>query len=174
MTFSSNIIIRGASEHNLKNINLDIPRQAITIITGVSGSGKSSLVFDTILAEAQRRFFYTLSHYTRQFLDVSTRPHVHVLKGLSPAISLAQMETPPSVRASVGTLTDLSELLGVMFARFGDRHCPRHGLPTKALKDDDILRLIESKFSTSAHFSTSLLFYTPLKISFRTFLSGMY
>ncbi|MBI2603658.1 MAG: excinuclease ABC subunit UvrA, partial [Deltaproteobacteria bacterium] len=147
MTVSSNIIIRGASEHNLKNVNLEIPRQAITVITGVSGSGKSSLVFDTILAEAQRRFFYTLSHYTRQFLDLSTRPHVHVLKGLSPAISLAQVETPPSVRATVGTLTDLSELLGVMFARFGDRHCPRHGLPTEALTDDEILRFIESKFS---------------------------
>jgi excinuclease ABC subunit A len=126
------IEVRGASEHNLKSVDLTIERGAITVITGVSGSGKSSLAFDTILAEAQRRFFYTLSHYSRQFLDLSSRPAVKQLSGLSPAIALAQNETQPSRRATVGSLTDVSELLGVMFARFGAQRCPEHGLPTEA------------------------------------------
>ena len=142
-----NIVIKGASEHNLKNIDLVIPRQKITVVTGVSGSGKSSLVFDTILAEAQRRFFHTLSYYTRQFLDMSTRPKFHVLKGLSPAIALAQMETQASPRATVGTFSDIAELLGVLFARFGKQHCPRHGHPTEALTENEILRLVEEKFA---------------------------
>ncbi len=140
------IVIKGASEHNLKSIDLEIPRRKITVVTGVSGSGKSSLVFDTILAEAQRRFFHTLSYYTRQFLDMTTRPQFHVLKGLSPAIALAQMETQVSTRATVGTFSDIAELLGVIFARFGKRSCPRHGLATEAMSEDEILRLIEKKY----------------------------
>jgi len=144
---TQDIIIKGASEHNLKNVDLVIPRHKITVVTGVSGSGKSSLVFDTILAEAQRRFFHTLSYYSRQFLEMSTRPKFHLMKGLSPAIALAQMETQASTRATVGTLSDLAELLGVMFARFGKKTCPRHGLPTEALSENDILQLIETKFS---------------------------
>ncbi len=144
---TQDIVIKGASEHNLKNIDLSIPRHKITVVTGVSGSGKSSLVFDTILAEAQRRFFHTLSYYSRQFLDMSVRPKFHSMKGLSPAIALAQMETQVSTRATVGTFSDLAELLGVIFARFGKRSCPRHGFPTEALSEDDILRLIEEKFS---------------------------
>src|SRR5258708_1728923 len=95
------IEILGACEHNLKQVDVNIERQAITVITGVSGSGKSSLAFDTVLAEAQRRFFYTLSHYSRQFLDLGSRPAVRWISGLSPAIALAQNETLPSRRASV-------------------------------------------------------------------------
>lgn len=128
----THIEVRGASEHNLKGIDVAIERGAITVITGVSGSGKSSLAFDTILAEAHRRFFYTLSHYSRQFLDLSARPAVRHLSGLSPAIALAQNETQPSRRATVGSLTDVSELMGVMFARFGQQICPKHDLPTQA------------------------------------------
>lgn len=128
----SEIEVRGATEHNLKGLDVAIERGAITVITGVSGSGKSSLAFDTILAEAHRRFFYTLSHYSRQFLDLSARPAVRHLSGLSPAIALAQNETQPSRRATVGSLTDVSELLGVMFARFGQQLCPKHDLPTQA------------------------------------------
>jgi excinuclease ABC subunit A len=133
------IEIRGAREHNLKNVDLRIARGAITVITGVSGSGKSSLAFDTIVAEAQRRFFYTLSHYTRQFLDLGSRPAVGAISGLSPAIALAQNETQPSIRATVGTLTDISELLGVLFARFGERLCPTHQLPTSQVSIATIL-----------------------------------
>src|SRR5690606_22126251 len=88
--------------------------------------------------EAQRRFFYTLSHYSRQFLDLQSRPDVRQISGLSPAISLAQNETFPSRRATVGTLTDLSELLGVLFARFGEQRCPKHDLPTAALSPEQI------------------------------------
>ncbi len=144
---TQDIIIKGACEHNLKNIDVVIPRHKITVVTGVSGSGKSSLVFDTILAEAQRRFFRTLSYYTRQFLDLSTRPHFQVLKGLSPAIALAQHETQASSRANVGTFSDLAELLGVMFARFAKKHCPKHKLATEAFTEEEILSLVQEKFS---------------------------
>ena len=126
------IIIEGATEHNLKNVDVKITRGKITVVTGVSGSGKSSLVFDTILAEAQRRFFYTLSHYSRQFLDIGSRPAVRKISGLSPSIALAQNETLPSKRATVGTLTDLSELVAVCYARFGEQRCPDHNALTSA------------------------------------------
>jgi excinuclease ABC subunit A len=136
------IEVVGASEHNLKGLNLKVRRHALTVVTGVSGSGKSSLAFDTILAESQRRFFYTLSHYSRQFLDLGTRPQVRSIKGLSPSIALAQNETAPSRRATLGSLTDLSELLAVMYARCGIKHCPTHGLKTHAMTRDEILSKI--------------------------------
>jgi len=133
---AATIEVRGANEHNLKNLDISIDRGTMTVVTGVSGSGKSSLAFDTILAESQRRFFYTLSHYSRQFLDLSSRPAVRSISGLSPAISIAQNETPPSRRATVGTITDLSELLAVIFARFGTQLCPEHNLATAAMTAD--------------------------------------
>ncbi len=138
------ITVSGAREHNLKNVDLTIERGKITVITGVSGSGKSSLAFDTILAESRRRFFYTLSHYSRQFLDLSSRPSVRAISGLSPSIYLAQNETPPSRRASIATLTDMGEMLGVFFSRFGQQFCPKHGEPTLAFTSsmmvDQLLR----------------------------------
>lgn len=136
------IIIRGASEHNLKNIDLKIPRNKITVVTGVSGSGKSSLVFDTILSEAQRRFFYTLSNYSRQYLETSSKPELLSISGLSPAIAVSQNETAPSKLATVGTLSDISELLGVMFARFSVKYCPKHDLKTESLSVEMIAQNI--------------------------------
>lgn len=143
---SENIEVVGASEHNLKNISVNIARNKITVITGVSGSGKSSLAFDTVLAEAQRRFFYTLSNYSRQFLDLGSRPKVRHISGLSPAISLEQNETQPSRRSTVATITDTGELLGVIFARFGSKKCPDHGLETTSISLDDIVENIISEF----------------------------
>jgi excinuclease ABC subunit A len=128
-------------------VDLTIERGKITVVTGVSGSGKSSLAFDTILAEAQRRFLHTLSHYSRQFLDLQARPSVRSVTGLSPAVSLAQNETMPSRRATVGTLTDLSELFGVLFARFGEQFCPKHNEPTSSLAPADIAGHITAAFS---------------------------
>ena len=141
------IKVRGACEHNLKSLNIDIDRHQITVITGVSGSGKSSLAFDTILREAQRRFFYTLSHYSRQFLDLGSKPRVKHISGLSPAVGLSQNETQPSRRATVGTLTDVSELLGVLFALYGERLCPSHGLVTAMRSISEIGDWISGEFS---------------------------
>lgn len=136
------IIVRGAREHNLKNIDLKIPRNKITVVTGVSGSGKSSLVFDTILSEAQRRFFYTLSNYSRQYLEMSAKPDILSVSGLSPAIAVSQNETAPSKLATVGTLSDISELLGVMFARFSTKYCPKHNLKTESMTTQMIAKNI--------------------------------
>lgn len=132
------IVVKGAREHNLKNVDCVIERGKITVVTGVSGSGKSSLAFDTILAESQRRFFHTLSQYSRQFLDIASRPVVKSIAGLSPAIALAQRETMPSRKASVGTLTDISELLGVAYANFATKLCPRHLEPTSSRSAQEI------------------------------------
>ena len=142
----SHISVKGANEHNLKNIDVDIERGKITVVTGVSGSGKSSLAFDTVLAESQRRFFYTLSNYSRQFLDLGSRPSVKFIDGLSPAICLAQNETQPSKRATVGTLTDTTELLGVLWSRFGDQYCPEHDRPTSTVNVNDIADKILKEF----------------------------
>lgn len=140
------IEIKGAHEHNLKNLDLTIPRRQITVVTGVSGSGKSSLAFDTILAEANRRFFYTLSHYSRQFLDLGSRPALRAASGLSPAIALAQNETQPSVRATVASLSDIGEMLGVLFARFAEKRCPHHDLPTEARSLDEVAHHVRSQY----------------------------
>ena len=142
------IKVVGAREHNLKNVSVDIPRGKITVVTGVSGSGKSSLAFDTVLAECQRRFFYTLSHYSRHFLDMGQRPKVNKIEGLSPAIALAQNETQASVRATVASLTDIGELLGVLLAKHSTKYCPHHDLPTEVKKPDVLLEEILDKHKT--------------------------
>jgi len=132
------IDVQNAAENNLQGIDIQIPRGKVTVVTGVSGSGKSSLAFDTIYAEAQRRFVNTLSHYSRQFLDLSQKPKVGRVSGLSPAISIAQNETAPSRLASVASQTDLGELYGVLFSRHGERFCPEHDLPSQDRSVGDI------------------------------------
>jgi excinuclease ABC subunit A len=121
------ISVRGARQHNLKNISVDIPRNALTVITGLSGSGKSSLAFDTIYAEGQRRYVETLSAYARQFLDQMERPDVDAIDGLSPSISIEQKTTSRSPRSTVGTITEIYDYLRLLFASIGIPHCPQCG-----------------------------------------------
>ena len=121
------ISVRGARQHNLKNINVEIPRNTLTVITGLSGSGKSSLAFDTIYAEGQRRYVETLSAYARQFLDQMERPDVDAIDGLSPSISIEQKTTSRSPRSTVGTITEIYDYLRLLFASIGVPHCPNCG-----------------------------------------------
>ncbi|MBS1179916.1 MAG: uvrA, partial [Proteobacteria bacterium] len=126
------IRIRGARTHNLKNIDLDIPRQALVVITGLSGSGKSSLAFDTLYAEGQRRYVESLSAYARQFLQLMDKPDVDVIEGLSPAISIEQKATSHNPRSTVGTITEIHDYLRLLYARAGTPFCPDHGLTLQA------------------------------------------
>ncbi|HEN20686.1 MAG TPA: excinuclease ABC subunit UvrA, partial [Desulfobacteraceae bacterium] len=122
------IKIRGARQHNLKNVSLDIPRNQLVIITGLSGSGKSSLAFDTIYAEGQRRYVESLSAYARQFLEQMDKPDVDSIEGLSPAISIEQRTSSKNPRSTVGTVTEIYDYLRVLFARIGQPHCPGCGM----------------------------------------------
>lgn len=126
------IKIRGARTHNLKNINLDLPRNKLIVITGLSGSGKSSLAFDTLYAEGQRRYVESLSAYARQFLQLMEKPDVDLIEGLSPAISIEQKATSHNPRSTVGTVTEIHDYLRLLYARAGTPHCPDHGQPLEA------------------------------------------
>src|SRR5690242_6682490 len=123
------LTIRGAREHNLRDINLDLPRDAMIVFTGLSGSGKSSLAFDTIFAEGQRRYVESLSSYARQFLGQMDKPDVDFIEGLSPAVSIDQKSTSRNPRSTVGTITEVYDYLRLLFARVGDPHCPKCGRP---------------------------------------------
>src|SRR5690606_9800722 len=126
------IRIRGARTHNLKNIDLELPRDKLIVITGLSGSGKSSLAFDTIYAEGQRRYVESLSSYARQFLSVMEKPDVDHIEGLSPAISIEQKSTSHNPRSTVGTITEIYDYLRLLYARVGIPRCPDHGYPLEA------------------------------------------
>ena len=124
-----NILIKGAREHNLKNIDIEIPRNQLVVITGLSGSGKSSLAFDTIYAEGQRRYMESLSSYARLFLGQMEKPDVDYIEGLSPAISIDQKTTSKNPRSTVGTVTEIHDYLRLLYARVGHPHCPQCGKP---------------------------------------------
>ena len=126
------ILVRGARTHNLKNIDLDIPRDKLVVITGLSGSGKSSLAFDTLYAEGQRRYVESLSTYARQFLSMMEKPDIDHIEGLSPAISIEQKSTSHNPRSTVGTITEIYDYLRLLFARVGDPRCPTHGITLQA------------------------------------------
>ncbi|SHE39577.1 excinuclease ABC subunit A [Loktanella atrilutea] len=134
-----NIEVRGAREHNLKNIDVDIPRDQLVVITGLSGSGKSSLAFDTIYAEGQRRYVESLSAYARQFLDMMEKPDVDHISGLSPAISIEQKTTSKNPRSTVGTITEIYDYLRLLFARAGTPYSPATGLPIEAQQVQDMV-----------------------------------
>ena len=126
------ISIRGAREHNLKNVDLDLPRDSLVVMTGLSGSGKSSLAFDTIYAEGQRRYVESLSAYARQFLEMMQKPDVDQIDGLSPAISIEQKTTSKNPRSTVGTVTEIYDYLRLLFARIGVPYSPATGLPIES------------------------------------------
>lgn len=132
MSLISYISIQGARTHNLKNISLDIPRDKLVVVTGLSGSGKSSLAFDTLYAEGQRRYVESLSAYARQFLSLMEKPDVDHIDGLSPAISIEQKSTSHNPRSTVGTITEIYDYLRLMFARVGEPHCPEHNIKLEA------------------------------------------
>jgi excinuclease ABC subunit A len=138
------LVVRGARQHNLKNISLEIPRNSLTVITGLSGSGKSSLAFDTIYAEGQRRYVESLSAYARQFLDQMERPDVDVIEGLSPAIAIEQKTTTRSPRSTVGTITEIYDYLRVVYATVGVPHCPNCAKPIKRQSSEAIVQAILS------------------------------
>src|SRR5574342_704061 len=138
------IIVKGARAHNLKNIDITIPRDKLVVLTGLSGSGKSSLAFDTIFAEGQRRYVESLSAYARQFLGRMEKPDVDQIDGLSPAISIDQRGVSRNPRSTVGTVTEIYDYMRLLFARIGIPHCPVCGEKVVAQSPQQIVEAIES------------------------------
>jgi excinuclease ABC subunit A len=136
------IIIRGAKEHNLKNINLTLPRNKLIVVTGLSGSGKSSLAFDTIYAEGQRRYVESLSSYARQFLEQLQKPNVESIDGLSPAIAIEQRTAGGNPRSTVATQTEIYDYLRLLFARIGRVHCHKCGQPIQRQSAQEIVQWV--------------------------------
>ena len=151
------IVIRGAREHNLKNIHLEIPRDKLVVITGLSGSGKSSLAFDTIYAEGQRRYVESLSAYARQFLEQMEKPDVDTIEGLSPAISIEQKTTSRNPRSTVGTITEIHDYLRLLFARVGRPHCPQCG---KEIQTQTVQQIVDQVMALPA--GTRLQILAPI------------
>ncbi|MDD4324427.1 MAG: excinuclease ABC subunit UvrA, partial [Eubacteriales bacterium] len=139
---NSDLIIRGAREHNLQNVSLTIPRNKLIVFTGISGSGKSSLAFDTIYAEGQRRYVESLSSYARQFLGQSKKPDVDSIEGLSPAIAIDQKTTSKNPRSTVGTVTEIYDYLRLLYARAGTPHCPQCGRVIERQSIDQITDIV--------------------------------
>ena len=136
--------VKGAKEHNLKNVDISIPRDKLVVFTGLSGSGKSSLAFDTIYAEGQRRYVESLSSYARQFLGQMEKPNVESIEGLSPAISIDQKTTSKNPRSTVGTVTEIYDYLRLLYARIGIPHCPECGREISKQTVDDITKRVLS------------------------------
>jgi excinuclease ABC subunit A len=154
------IKIRGARTHNLKNISLDLPRHSLVVITGLSGSGKSSLAFDTLYAEGQRRYVESLSTYARQFLQLMEKPDVDLIEGLSPAISIEQKATSHNPRSTVGTVTEIHDYLRLLFARAGTPYCPEHKLPLEA---QTVSQMVDTVLAYPAE--TKLMLLAPVVIN---------
>ena len=143
------IIVKGARENNLKNIDIELPKNKLIVMTGLSGSGKSSLAFDTIYAEGQRRYVESLSAYARQFLGNSEKPDVDSIEGLSPAISIDQKTTSNNPRSTVGTVTEIYDYLRLLFARIGVPYCPNHNIPITSQSIEEMTnKVLEYKEGT--------------------------
>ncbi|MEN9454782.1 MAG: excinuclease subunit UvrA, partial [Pseudomonadota bacterium] len=153
------IRIRGARTHNLKNINIDLPRLKLIVVTGLSGSGKSSLAFDTLYAEGQRRYVESLSAYARQFLQLMEKPDVDLIEGLSPAISIEQKATSHNPRSTVGTVTEIHDYLRLLFARVGTPFCPEHEKP---LESQTVSQMVDHALALPEE--TKLMILSPLVI----------
>src|SRR6266850_3416618 len=153
------IRVRGARTHNLKNIDLDLPRNRLIVITGLSGSGKSSLAFDTLYAEGQRRYVESLSAYARQFLELMEKPDVDLIEGLSPAIAIEQKATSHNPRSTVGTVTEIHDYLRLLYARVGEPHCPDHGL---ALSAQSVSQMVDHVLQLPQ--DTRLMILAPLVV----------
>ncbi len=154
------ISIKGAREHNLKNIDLDIPKNKLVVITGISGSGKSSLAFDTLYAEGQRRYVESLSAYARQFLGLMEKPDVDQIEGLSPAISIDQKSAPKNPRSTVGTITEIYDYMRLLWARVGKPHCPVDGKEIHAQTPQEIVDQIMDLGSNKS--KTQLMILSPI------------
>ena len=143
------IIVKGARENNLKNLDIELPKNKLIVMTGVSGSGKSSLAFDTIYAEGQRRYVESLSSYARQFLGGTEKPDVDSIEGLSPSISIDQKTTSKNPRSTVGTVTEIYDYLRLLFARIGIPYCPEHHIPISSQSVDEIVdKVLENEIGT--------------------------
>jgi len=166
------IIIKGARQHNLKNIDVEIPKNKLVVITGLSGSGKSSLAFDTLYAEGYRRFVESLSAYARQFLGVMEKPDVDSIEGLSPAIAIDQKTTSKNPRSTVGTVTEIYDYLRVLFANIGKPHCPVCKKPLEGLSPQEVLNKVFEK-----HKGKRIVITAPVvrgkKGEFKDFLQGV-
>ena len=155
------IRIRGARTHNLKNVNLDLPRHRLIVVTGLSGSGKSSLAFDTLYAEGQRRYVESLSAYARQFLQLMEKPDVDLIEGLSPAISIEQKATSHNPRSTVGTVTEIHDYLRLLYARVGDPYCPDH--PEQKLAAMTISQMVDATLAFPE--DTKLMILAPVVVN---------
>ena len=157
------IKVKGARTHNLKNISVEMPRNKMIVVTGLSGSGKSSLAFDTVFAEGQRRYVESLSSYARQFLDQMQKPDVDEITGLSPAISIDQKTGSRNPRSTVATITEIYDYLRVLYARIGTPYSPISGQPIKRLTNDEIKNIIISKVEKLDDKSNGLIkIYAPI------------
>ncbi|MEJ2640999.1 MAG: excinuclease ABC subunit UvrA, partial [Desulfosarcinaceae bacterium] len=154
---SNTIVIRGARQHNLKRIDLDLPRQQFIVITGLSGSGKSSLAFDTLYAEGQRRYVESLSTYARQFLERMEKPEVDHIEGLSPAIAIEQKSASHNPRSTVGTVTEIYDYMRLLYARVGTAHCHQCGAPIVGRSLDEFLAEVMDHPE-----GTRLILYAPV------------
>src|SRR5216683_4111656 len=158
---ASHLVIRGAREHNLKDVSLELPRDALIVFTGLSGSGKSSLAFDPIYAEGQRRYVESLSSYARQFLSMMEKPDVDSIEGLSPAIAIEQKATSHNPRSTVGTVTEIYDYLRLLYARVGDPYCPDH--PEQKLAAMTISQMVDATLAFPE--DTKLMILAPVVVN---------